>query len=248
MRERGLLRLAVVHIHGVSAWLAVIGAVVGATGVLRPEETSGAITVNAIDSGWYNSVSGIGYPDRENYAAGEYLPQDQPTENRNYFVFDLSGLTDLIAQATLHLYTGTAAGPGDPCETYRLYDVTTPIDDLRSGGGDAAATFTDLGSGTVLGERVVHWSENESIITIELTPSAVDYLNSTRGLIALGGRVTTIGTNPEYEYLFGGTESSSTRQLVLTYIPEPAALSILALGGLAFLGRWRVRQRCHEPF
>ncbi len=65
------------------------------------------------------------------YPAGDYSPTTY-TEVRNFFVFDLSGVTGPALGATLELYNpSNPPDPGDgyispdPFETYELIEVVT---------------------------------------------------------------------------------------------------------------------------
>ena len=191
------------------------------------------IMLNAVDSGWYNNSSGHS-PTNENYFAGQ-LSSYPGREYRNFFVFDLSSVTDIVIAATLRLDSGSYGG-NDSSETYCLYNVTTSIADLRNDTGGLSTTFADLGSGILCGEREIFSTEENSIIAIELAPAGLSYLNNASGLIAFGGRVTTIGTPAAYnEYVFGGTGGSSTTGLVVHTIPEPATVCLLGLGSLVLI-------------
>src|SRR6476646_5753119 len=87
---------------------------------------------------------------------------------RNFFVFDLSSVTQPIVSAKLALYVPSALdGPGfsssDPSENYELHDVTTSIATLQAGTGGVAA-HTDLGSGVVYGSRTMTAGDFGSVI------------------------------------------------------------------------------------
>src|SRR5947207_11973228 len=88
-----------------------------------PLATAQTVTISHTDRGWYNNT-GFHNPSNPNYVVGG--------DYNNFFVFDLSGVTQPIASAKLALYVPSAlAGPGysspDPSENYELHDVTTSI-------------------------------------------------------------------------------------------------------------------------
>ena len=89
------------------------------------------VTVDAIDSGWYNPALGHSSGNK-NYAAG---PDDT---YRNFFVFDLTGISGTIVGATLRLETDPNWINGTP--NYEMYDVTTDIATLVSNFPAGATT------------------------------------------------------------------------------------------------------------
>jgi hypothetical protein len=181
---------------------------------------------------------------------GNYVVGDNRGENplsfadhRNYFVFDLAGISQPIASAKLALFvpsTATRPGPGydssDPSENYELHDVVTSLTSLIDGTAGVAA-YTDLGSGVVYGSRSMTAADQESVIEINLNSAAISALDAATGLIAIGGSITTLDGLANNEFVFGWTdylpEVSDLSELRLTLVPEPSALTLLGIALLA---------------
>jgi hypothetical protein len=160
---------------------------------------------------------------------------------RNFFVFDLSAVSDTIVSATLQLNTGAVVTDG----TYTLYDVQTDIATLRAGGSGLSDVYADLGAGTAYGSINLLSTQDNAIVNIGLNTSAIAGLNAARdGLFALGGNYVSpfsafgnISTN-SFDWL-----ASATRQLVLEThaVPEPSSLLLLGSGLVILLTLFRKR-------
>ena len=197
------------------------------------------VTLNFVDSGWYIQ-NGLHFSDSRIYLVGH----SGESEFHNFFVFDLSSLPPgTITNATLRLYHPELGySSSDESETYTLFDVSTPISDLRAAhteetGGLRPDIYNDLGSGTIFGSIEVPRPDvntGSTIISTSLNARALNALNSTRGLFAIGGAITSLnrsfGTSFD-EYVFGGAgDANETRQLVLT-IASPVLISEFRLRG-----------------
>jgi hypothetical protein len=204
---------------------------------------AGVITLDATASGTYHSngtffISG-------NYAAG-WFPTAAPSgELRNFFVFDLTGVTGTITAATLRAQNpATGYSSPDANETWSIFDASTSPATLAAGTGGLAA-FTDLGSGTNYGSVTVDFTSNSANVDVALNAAALGFLNSASGSIAFGGAITTINfaNTTSSERLFNSSDGTMTRQLILTIadaaVPEPGTMSLLAAGALFLLGRLR---------
>ncbi len=94
---------------------------------------SAATTLNPFEYGWYDS-RGASLTDSDNYGVGDEIDTSFIyLEYRNWFAFDLSGISS-ISSATLRAYnigsqSGTLNGFVSPdlSETWTLLDVTTNV-------------------------------------------------------------------------------------------------------------------------
>lgn len=207
--------------------------------VLAAALPAATITVDASASGrYFNSGT---------FLTGQYgtgWHSGVPGEARSFFVFDLSGVTGTITAATLRLATNpsfsTYISP-DPSETFTLFDVSTPLATLTSGGGG----FADLGTGTTLGSFVATGALGAQA-DISLNAAGLTYLNAAiGGNPALGGAITTLTSGASNEIVFNATDASFTRQMLLTtttaptVVPEPSTWLMLTLGLAPLLLRRR---------
>lgn len=174
------------------------------------------VTLTAVASGFYGDA---GTHTPGNYAAGWYATKD-PTETRDYFVFDLTNVPGTIIAAYLRLSTAPQGsvrfGSDDPSETFTLFAVTTPLATLTAGSGGTAA-FNDLGAGTTYGSAVATETLGTTI-DVSLNGSGVGFLQANRQPVAIGGAVTTLAKGATSEFLFNSTSAALTRQLVLTTV------------------------------
>jgi hypothetical protein len=221
-------------------------------GALSAAAPASADVINAIDSGWY-AETGLHVATNDNYVVGEVAG----LVRHNFFVFDLTAVVDDIASASVQLYNPTNALPAlrgyispDATETFDLYDVSTPIASLSASsaiGPAGVAVFDDLGTGTVLGQRVVSAADNGTTISLTLNADGLAALNAARGgLFALGGALSSLG-GADNEYVFGfsvALDNPDVRRLEFRTqpaVPEPATLALLGIGA-AFAARRRARR------
>jgi hypothetical protein len=196
----------------------------GVGGVLANVGGAGSgptVTLNWTDSGWWDST-GSHTASNKNYLVG--LSGNQ---YRDYFVFNLSGVSQNITGATLKLYNPSASvdsGNGylssDPTETYAVFDVSTPIASLGATASGQTGIFNDLGTGTGFGSQSVSAADNGKVVSVSLNADGVAALNAARGgLAALGGAVTSISggaTQAVFGFTaFGPNVANHVRQLVL---------------------------------
>jgi hypothetical protein len=184
------------------------------------------VTLQAIDSGWYTDL-GLHTPDNMNYLVGR-----SGYQYRNFFVFDLSTISNQTLAARLEAFNRYGFGEADgfkspqAFETWELYDVTAPAPQLRDGTAGIAA-YNDLGTGAVFGSVQVTSADNDnSFVELELNADALASLNSAAGLWAVGGRFTTLDGFAD-QYVFGNSGGNDPLpRLVLTIVPEPSCFSL----------------------
>jgi hypothetical protein len=197
------------------------------------------VAINPTGRGWY-AETGQNFPGTFNYFVGDSRARNCTicaADSRNFFVFDLAGVSQPIASAKLALHVPPSGYTSrDPSENYELHDVVTPIESLLDGTGGVAA-HTDLGSGIVYGSRTMTAADQGSVIEIELNSSAIAVLNSSHSLFGIGGSLTTLDGVANSEGTFGFTSlSTDLVQLRLTLVPEPSTLLLLLIAGSSLLG------------
>ena len=136
--------------------------------------------------------------------------------HRNYFVFDLAGVTDNVTAAhfVVHSPFGSYISP-DPTETWTIFDYSSDIAILQNQSSISVPAYNDLGSGTVYGSVVVSESSEAFLVAINLNNDAITNINNTRGnKLALGGAITTInGSSTQVFFAFSTNNDSA--QLIL---------------------------------
>jgi hypothetical protein len=206
------------------------------------------VVINWTDRGWYD-LTGFHKPNNDNYSSGDNgcpFYDSCEADTRNYFVFDLSSVTLPIVSAKLALSIGWYESL-DPTETFELHDVATPITKLWD-GTDGLATYDDLGSGVVYGSGEVNDCGRAygacsigTVYEFPLNSSAITAMNSSHGLFAMGGSITSLDGLPNLEFAFAATNIYSISQLRLTLVPEPSTFCLLAIGAASLLGRRRAK-------
>ncbi|MDB6025349.1 MAG: hypothetical protein JWM68_1572 [Verrucomicrobiales bacterium] len=196
-------------------------AVVIALVAFGPVAAKCALVIPTTDRGSYDCF-GLHYPEYLTYAVGQ---EGAPFIYRNWFVFNIPALTKKVVSAQLRLEffsSSSAAG----VETYRLYDVTTPISILRQGGSELTNVYNDLGSGLIYGERNVPVSDEGGPLTINLNANFLAALSQAQGTLALGGAITTLDPTfaaPENLFNYSDDKASSVA-LVLNFDLEPPTI------------------------
>ena len=191
-----------------------LGALIASTAVAQD------LVLEAVDSGNYDwegdHSSGSTYSPAGDIAASGF------SELRNFFVFDLSGVTGPVLGATLELYNPSDppdAGDGysspDPFETYSLWEIVTDIPTLTAGGSGLTGIFDDLGGGTGFGTIDMTAADNGTVVSIGLNHNAEASIEAAAGgLWAVGGAVMTLGGTP-LQVVFGYANGSMSRRLIL---------------------------------
>ncbi|MBL9128081.1 MAG: hypothetical protein JNL97_10560 [Verrucomicrobiales bacterium] len=254
--------------HGILSSIMVIG------GFLLPVEAA-VIEMAAIDAGFVTEAGGSAKGDgtlvasaKYNYSVGRELHYATGAlgspltamDRRNYFVFDLAGVTDPITSATLTLWTGSFESVHSS-EGYGLFEITDPgtalglslalagatssteFDSIGDPLLTAASTlYTKLADGPLfLGGIVLTSADDDSFVDITLTPEGIGYINTfLGGKLVLGGKVPSAlpPDSPQQPFGLTGPDiaggDAKTPMLTLTTVPEPPAsvmLGVLCLVG-----------------
>ena len=242
------MRLNVACVNALTAVLIALLAtsVVSAQTTVIPHTTRGS----------YVEIASSYIPNASSYDAGDYrvVPCGRCRNDvRNFFIFDLAGLTQPIISATLELYVPAPSqnGPGgytsaDPSENYELHDIVTPLTVLLNGTGGEEGTvaWNDMGTGVVYGSRTMTANDLGTTIEIPLNASAIAALDAATGLIGLGGSITTLDDLPNNEYVFAFGGGLGVSQLRITYVPEPSTVALFGMSALS-LCRYRKSRSRH---
>lgn len=212
---------------------------------LLPCSSAHAVTLNSTSRGYYYD-SGAHDPTNFNYIAGQLVVDINPgfasAQFRDFFVFDLAGVAGPITSATLSLYLP----PGDDfgfatdaaSETFNVFAVGVAPDDVAT-DTNAPGTYIDLGTGLLLGSRVITAADRGTFVDIVLNANALALIinPSLGGKVVFGGAVSTISSSDHSEFVFGGTPfqdpaDGSTKLILASDVPEP--LTVLLLGSSLF--------------
>lgn len=198
------------------------------------------VTINATDAGWYRN-DGL---NNGGGAAGSYGVGGFFDVFRNWFVFDVSGITN-ITGATLHLFDPSYLGfPGTNLEQpFQITSASTPVSILRS-THSSIAIFEELGAGTPFGSALVSPAKPDTYVDLIFNSAGLAALNSANDEIAFGGRVTTSENWGAFGFS-GIFREPDWVQLIVEgtlLVPEPATALILS-GGLLLLAFQRRRPR-----
>ncbi len=189
----------------------------------------------------------------EHYATGALGPILAPMFRKNYFVFDLTGVTKEITSAKLTLWSGTLE-TADFGELYEIHESTDPLGAaglataLTTGTGTAdfdspsdplviaaGTLYTKLADGPlVLGTIGLIPAFDDSFVEIAFTPGGIGYLNLFLGETLILGGVSPSAMPPVFpQQPFGFTGPDipggdpKTPMLTLTTIPEPSPLLLV---------------------
>ena len=181
------------------------------------------ITLNALNSGWYYDSGVHNSNTQPNISAGVCVTCLYSGETRNFFLFDLSSISENIVSAELRITSGNYVS-NDPFEIFSLFDVTSDPSILPTNTTQNLSLFDDLGSGQEYGSYQVQ-QDSDTVISIMLNSIAIEDINNTNSLFAIGGAVTSLDNDlTRTQYLFGGTHlGEQTRELIITTVPVPGA-------------------------
>ncbi len=104
------------------------------------------VTLDAANGGWFDQ-RGFRDATSDNYVVGN-APGLPNGRFRNFFVFDLAGISGTVVSARLS--AANPSGHGTP-STYTVREVTTSPAVLAAGATDATAVYDDLGTGPTYG-------------------------------------------------------------------------------------------------
>jgi len=188
--------------------------------------------LNNYEQGWYNST-GSHDPNNTNY----YTGYSYSAYYRSFFVFNVpSDLSNNIISAELIINTYNFVS-ADASKTYELNAVSTPISVLTEGGSGLTNIYTDLGDGTVYGNRNVINTDTYNIISIPLNSNFINALVTAKGTqIALGGEITSlINVVNDEDGIFGysGDNPGSDVQLAINYAPSVSISDVNVIEGEA---------------
>ncbi len=190
------------------------------------------------ERGWYNN-SGFHNPSNANYFAGI------SDGHRNFFVFDLSSVTDTITSARLKLFNPSNGGPSSANGLYTVFDVSTSIASIVNGTGGLGA-FNDFGSGVTYATKLVMPADQGTTVTVEFDAAGIAALNAAAGgQFATGGRFSSSFSN--FVFGFTGSGNPADGASVLEFetssgvVPEPTSFATwgLLVGAVAAVRRRR---------
>lgn len=191
-------------------------------------------TPGALNQGWYSPD----FPDFHSDLNDNYIVVDNGFEVvRDFFTFDLGGLTDAVVTASLEVIRHDGGNL-----IYDLFDVTTDPATLNKNDRFRPDVFEDIGTGLLFGSFPIGTGSTTDVLRLPLNSAGVAAISAARGgFFSLGGAINGGGL------VFGNSQGSVVR-LVLngdqtSPIPEPGTL-LLTVGGLAmvrFSHRKRVR-------
>lgn len=207
--------------------------------IVASNANAALITLNATNSGWYNT-------NLDSNGSTSYMQagtEESGTSFRNWIAFDLSGITETISSASLHIYNDIQNSSS--LSNFTWSEITTTTPELFSISTNLVANFNiynDLGDGTVYASGS---TTHDSVDYYSLTAEALTSLNNATGLWTTGGSTTDSGL--AYGFV-GGVTSGFDIQLKLELpdppvaVPAPAAIWLFGSGLLTLMGLVRKKR------
>ena len=224
----------------------------GASTVYTLDTSAHEFNPGVLNQGWWSDFAGNN-TFNDNYIIALFwtapsYPYQQGIVERDFFTFDLSGISGTIQSATLLLRRGNSGSP-NPTETIDFWDVQTPVAILNNNIGPNASIVSDLGTGRNYGSFQVAMSGSASeVLSFTLNANAIADLNASRGgFFSIGGSMEGQPAPGIDRYLFGVSQGFPG-QLQLTVVPEPAAgYFIFVCSMCAGVVRNRKHRKTAEP-
>lgn len=209
-----------------------------------------SITIWSSDNGTYK-YDGSHNPDNGSIYTGQnkanaFSPGE---EYRSFLYFDLSSISGYTVSSAAVTYVagnGNIGGSAGSTETIELFDVTSDISNLLSGGG--VSVFTDLGTGSSYGSTVVDTSAVVPSgpgpmpeVSVNLNTTALTDLNLLLSGVgtdfAIGAALSSISGSID-EVLWAGSELQPAASLTLqvSAVPIPAAVWLFSSGLIGLVG------------
>ncbi len=192
--------------------------------VLGSTHPASAVEVSSTFSGGLYA-SGTTTPGFMNYYVGYAVPST-PIERRNYFIFDLTGVSGEVASASLKLYLPGGSMPSgyissDATEDYRISGSAFAWTAFAEAfGGTApppmlAAMFGTMGVGPAYGVTTLSIDSGGMDVVIDLSPAAISAIN-----LSLGSHFLVTGRLTDLHPLMPGTPPA---ELAFAYTDIPSA-------------------------
>ena len=140
------------------------------------------VLIPSTDMGFHADFGDGHEADNEQLVVGAAFAPNQGYMS-GFLVFDTSLMPDVVVSARLRLLMTNWQQMNDEFEVIEAWDVSTPINTLTS-SGTTEAIVEDLRSGVSYGMRLL--SAQGGLFYFDLNQAAVDMINNSTGLIAIG--------------------------------------------------------------